>query len=74
MNFQDLIVHVYDASHPDREAQIQHVRKTLSEVMSELNTGDKPIIEVANKCDIASSNSVPDDVLAISATNSTGSY
>ncbi|KAK0082993.1 hypothetical protein PV325_009537 [Microctonus aethiopoides] len=68
----DVIVHVYDASHPDKEAQLLHVRNTLTNIMTELEINNKPIIEVANKCDVAPENSVPEDVLAISAINSTG--
>lgn len=67
-------MHVHDASHPDKEAQLLHVRNTLTNIMTELEINNKPIIEVANKCDVAPKNSVPEDVLAISAINSTGSY
>ncbi|KAG8040508.1 hypothetical protein G9C98_002504 [Cotesia typhae] len=68
----DVIVHVYDASHPDKEAQIDHVRQTLDNIMTELEIPNKPIIEIANKCDIAPKGSVPDDVTVISALKLTG--
>ncbi|XP_008543724.1 putative GTP-binding protein 6 [Microplitis demolitor] len=68
----DVIVHVYDASHPDKDAQIEHVRETLDKIMTELETPDKPIIEIANKCDVAPTGAVPDNVLAISALKLTG--
>ncbi|XP_034936286.1 putative GTP-binding protein 6 isoform X2 [Chelonus insularis] len=68
----DVVVHVYDASHPDRDAQIQHVRETLNNIMSELEITSKPIIEVANKCDVAPKGSVSNDVMAVSALNLTG--
>ncbi|XP_043283381.1 putative GTP-binding protein 6 [Venturia canescens] len=64
----DLIVHVFDASHPDREAQIQHVQQTLDMLVKD----ERPIINVANKCDIADKGSIPDSVLAVSSINSTG--
>lgn len=67
-----MIVHIYDASHPDKEAQLQHVRQTLTDIMSQLETNDKPIIEVANKCDLVEKGSVPNDILAISAVKFTG--
>lgn len=40
--------------------------------MTELEIPNKPIIEIANKCDIAPKGSVPDDVTAISALKLTG--
>lgn len=63
---------MYDASHPDKDAQIEHVRETLDKIMTELETPDKPIIEIANKCDVAPTGAVPDNVLAISALKLTG--
>ncbi|XP_058805109.1 putative GTP-binding protein 6 isoform X2 [Phymastichus coffea] len=64
----DIIVHVYDASHPDKLAQIEHVRKTLKS----LTNGDKPLIEIANKCDLIEPGTLPTEVLGISATKATG--
>ena len=43
----DLILHVTDASAPDRERQMAAVRKVLEEV----GAIDVPLIEVYNKCD-----------------------
>ena len=61
-------MHVYDVSHPDREAQIDHVRKTLKK----LSDGDKPLIEVANKCDLVNENNMPENSTEISATQGIG--
>ncbi|XP_015111292.1 putative GTP-binding protein 6 [Diachasma alloeum] len=68
----DVIVHVFDASHPDKEAQIEHVRETLARIMIDLKTKEKPLIEVANKCDLIPSGTVPENILGVSAVNSTG--
>ena len=43
----DILLHVVDISHPDFEAQIEVVNKTLSEI----GAGDKKIIMVFNKID-----------------------
>lgn len=67
---QDVIIHVYDASHPDKVAQIDHVRKTLKS----LTDGDRPLVEVANKCDLIEPGELPEDQLGISATQSIGTY
>ncbi|KAL7300424.1 hypothetical protein TKK_0006778 [Trichogramma kaykai] len=64
----DIIVHVYDVSHPDCKAQIEHVRKTLKS----LSDANKPTIEVANKCDLIEPGNLPKDALGISATETTG--
>ncbi|XP_012277689.1 putative GTP-binding protein 6 [Orussus abietinus] len=64
----DVIVHIYDASHPDYKAQYTHVQETLKNLIHD----DRPIINVANKCDLVKQGTVPEDVLAISATESTG--
>ena len=47
MNDADLLVHVVDASDPDRE---QHIR-TVEGVLSDLGLGDKPRLTVWNKAD-----------------------
>ena len=60
---------MFDASHPDRQAQIEHVQATLDSLMEE----KRPIINVANKCDLAEKGSIPDSILAVSSINSTGS-
>lgn len=59
---------MYDASHPDKRAQIDHVRKTLKS----LTDGDKPLIEVANKCDLIEPGQLPNDTMTVSATKTTG--
>ena len=43
----DILLHVVDISHPDFEAQIEVVNKTLSEI----GAGDKKVIMVFNKID-----------------------
>jgi GTP-binding protein HflX len=43
----DLLVHVIDASNPERDRQIEAVRSVLSEV----GAGDVPTVDVFNKCD-----------------------
>lgn len=65
---QDVVVHVYDISHPDKIAQIDHVRNTLTSLIDK----DRPIVEVANKCDLISSEEIPEDTIGISATKLTG--
>ncbi|MBR4773952.1 MAG: GTPase HflX [Bacteroidales bacterium] len=43
----DLLLHVVDISHPDHEAQMDSVNKTLEEI----GAADKPVIMVYNKVD-----------------------
>ncbi|MGX8712579.1 MAG: GTPase HflX [bacterium] len=43
----DLLLHVVDISHPDHEAQIEAVNKTLVDI----HASDKPVIMVYNKID-----------------------
>ena len=43
----DLLLHVVDISHPDFEAQIEVVNKTLAD----LNCGEKPMMVIFNKVD-----------------------
>ncbi|XP_033218777.1 putative GTP-binding protein 6 [Belonocnema kinseyi] len=64
----DVIVHVVDVSHPDREAQVDHVRATLKSLLIE----DRPVIEIANKCDLVEKGTIPEDTIAVSAKNATG--
>ncbi len=45
--YADIIVHVVDASSPDRDIQMEVVYKTLKE----LEVGDKPVVTLFNKCD-----------------------
>lgn len=63
-----MIIHIYDASHPDQFAQIEHVTSTLQS----LNRDNRPIIEIANKCDLIEKNTVPEEIIAISATKGIG--
>lgn len=44
----DILVHVVDISHPEFEDQI----KTVSETLTEIGAGDKPVIMVFNKVDL----------------------
>jgi GTPase len=46
----DLLVHVIDASSPDRDRQAAAVR----EVLREVGAGDVPVVQVYNKCDLLS--------------------
>ncbi len=48
----DILLHVVDASHPDREEQ----RDIVLEVVRELGSGDKPMITVLNKIDLLNEN------------------
>jgi len=43
----DILVHVVDISHPEFEEQI----KTVTQTLSEIDAGDKPVIMVFNKVD-----------------------
>ena len=43
----DFLIHVVDVSHPFFEGQ----RASVMQVLSELDSGEKPIITVFNKCD-----------------------
>ena len=68
----ELIIHVYDISHPDVKAQIQHVQETIQPMIGE----NKIVINVANKCDIAGDilekEDVPEDTLRVSSLKLTG--
>jgi 50S ribosomal subunit-associated GTPase HflX len=59
---------VYDVSHPDMKAQYQHIQQTIKPMIDER----RPIIDVANKCDLVKSDYIPKDAIAVSATNLTG--
>ncbi|XP_071576732.1 putative GTP-binding protein 6 isoform X2 [Temnothorax nylanderi] len=63
----DVVVHIYDVSHPDLKAQYQHIQKTIKPMLD-----DRPIIDVANKCDLVKSDCIPKDVIAVSAKTLTG--
>ena len=47
--FADIIIHVVDSSNPDMDKHIQ----TVYEILESLDVGDKPIITLYNKSDIA---------------------
>ncbi|XP_076629865.1 putative GTP-binding protein 6 [Colletes latitarsis] len=69
----DIIIHVYDMSHPDVKAQIQHVKQTIQPMLDE----SKLVINVANKCDIARKDTdekedIPEDTFPVSAVELTG--
>lgn len=67
---QDVLVHIQDASHPDRENQIITVNETLQ--MLDIDS-TKPIIEVANKRDKLSLDEIEaSPCLCISAKDGTG--
>jgi GTP-binding protein HflX len=44
----DLLLHVIDAAHPERDRQTAAVRRVLEEVGAE----DVPLVDVLNKCDL----------------------
>ncbi|XP_015599505.1 putative GTP-binding protein 6 [Cephus cinctus] len=64
----DVIVHVHDVSHPDSRAQFDHVHRTIKNLIDD----ERPIIDVANKCDLAKPDGIPNEVLPVSAVNFTG--
>ncbi|XP_076280543.1 putative GTP-binding protein 6 [Lasioglossum baleicum] len=69
----DIIIHVYDVSHPDLNAQLQHIEKTIKPMIGD----DKLVINVANKCDMIDKDSLkkhdlPEDTYAVSAVKLTG--
>ncbi|CAK9800310.1 Putative GTP-binding protein 6 [Anthophora plagiata] len=69
----DILVHVFDVSHPDLKAQIQHVQNTIQHMVNE----NKVIINVANKYDMVKKDAIeedilPEDTLLVSSTKLTG--
>ncbi|XP_032683684.1 putative GTP-binding protein 6 [Odontomachus brunneus] len=64
----DVIVHIYDVSHPDMQAQYEHVQQTIKSMIGE----DRSVIDVANKCDLVENDCIPENVIAVSATKLTG--
>ena len=64
----DLLLHVVDASHPERERQMQ----VVEEVLSMLGAGDTPRLTVMNKMDVATSSFVPKGAVGISARTGEG--
>jgi GTP-binding protein HflX len=63
----DLVVHVVDASHPEREAQME----VVDEVLGQLGAGETPRILVFNKMDKAQT-PAQNGAIAISATRNEG--
>lgn len=67
-----ILIHVFDISHPDVKAQIDHIQKTIQPMIDE----NKVIINVANKCDMVDKNEIenllPEDAFTISATKLKG--
>ncbi|KAL0099018.1 hypothetical protein PUN28_020220 [Cardiocondyla obscurior] len=63
----DLVIHIYDVSHPDMKAQYQHVQETIKSMVD-----DRPVIDVANKCDLVRSDCIPKNAIGVSATNLIG--
>nr|XP_031837462.1 putative GTP-binding protein 6 isoform X1 [Nomia melanderi] len=68
----DIVVHVYDISHPDITAQIEHIEKTIKPMIGD----DKIVINVANKCDVVDKESLKkhlsEDTFPVSAVKLTG--
>lgn len=64
----DVIIHIYDVSHPDAKAQFQHVQEIVRPMLNER----QPIIYVANKCDLAEDLSIIEDSIAISCKELSG--
>lgn len=64
----DLLLHVVDASHPEREKQMQ----VVEEVLGMLGAGDTPRLTVMNKMDVAASSFVPKGAVGISACTGQG--
>ncbi|XP_048511989.1 putative GTP-binding protein 6 isoform X2 [Athalia rosae] len=63
----DVILHVNDATHPDRRAQMEHVDETIKSLIK-----DQPVINVANKIDLLKEDNPPVGMLGVSATQLTG--
>ncbi len=59
----DLLVHIIDASHPDRAQQIETVEK----ILIEMGLNDKPMLRVMNKID-----KIEVDLMTVSTLESTG--
>ena len=64
----DLLLHVVDASHPEREKQMQ----VVEEVLGMLGAGDTPCLTVMNKMDVASASFIPKGAVGISARTGQG--
>ncbi|XP_054005484.1 putative GTP-binding protein 6 [Hylaeus anthracinus] len=69
----DIIIHVFDISHPDVKAQVQHIQETIKPMIGE----NKLVINVANKCDVIGKDTnerveIPEDTFVVSATALTG--
>ncbi|XP_011872414.1 PREDICTED: putative GTP-binding protein 6 isoform X2 [Vollenhovia emeryi] len=63
----DVVIHIYDVSHPDMKAQYQHVQETIKPMLD-----GRSVIDVANKCDLIQSDCIPKDAIAVSSKDLTG--
>ena len=65
LEYADLLLHVIDASDPDREAHIEVVEKLIAKLSKE----GAPVLNCYNKADLVSAEDIPvgADVIAISA-------
>ncbi|MEG0766972.1 MAG: GTPase, partial [Clostridia bacterium] len=64
----DLLLIIHDASSPDM--MLQH--QVVQQVLTELGAGDKPQMDVLNKCDVADESSVLPGAVRISASTGAG--
>ncbi len=70
LQYADLLLHVIDASDPDREAHIAVVDKLISQ----LAVPGTPVLRCYNKADLVSREDIPvgEDIVSISASKGTG--
>ena len=70
LSYADLLLHVVDASDPNRQAHMEVVEK----LVAQLARPDTPVVQVYNKCDLVTPEDVPvgQDVVAISAARGQG--
>ncbi len=70
LEYADLLLHVIDASDPDREAHIQ----VVDSLIAKLAKPGTPVLRLYNKADLVSPVDIPigEDVVAISAKKGTG--
>lgn len=67
---QDVIVHIFDISHPDVKAQFEHVEKVIKPMLNERQS----IIYVANKCDLVEKFDIDENTIAVSCKDLTGKF
>jgi GTP-binding protein HflX len=70
LTYADLLIHVIDASNPNRRNQVQ----VVDELIVSLGAGDTPRIEAFNKCDLPGVELIPhgENVVEISAATGQG--